>query len=276
MESILFIIIILLLVGSGTGFYFLYRHYERLLKKEVKRAQKSEQLKSAFIDNASRTMRTPLNAILGYSNMILEEQDETMQPEQVKEMARNIKKDSEDLIGFVAQLFEMSKFEGITPSFTFIEVNLTELMASYRREALNITKPDVSVRVKTDLSPHCKAMLDTNLMHQLMMHLLTNAARYTSQGDIIIAYSSERKGIKVSITYSGNGKAELIGADIYSFLQQEDALKHVNESSILGLSLCKAIVDMLGGEFYMDTEYERKTIATFWFPCKMRDRHKDM
>lgn len=221
-------------------------------------------------------MRTPLNAILGYSNMILEEQDETMQPEQVKEMARNIKKDSEDLIGFVAQLFEMSKFEGITPSFTFIEVNLTELMASYRREALNITKPDVSVRVKTDLSPHCKAMLDTNLMHQLMMHLLTNAARYTSQGEIIIAYSSERKGIKVSITYSGNGKAELIGADIYSFLQQEDALKHVNESSILGLSLCKAIVDMLGGEFYMDTEYERKTIATFWFPCKMRDRHKDM
>ena len=87
MESILFIIIILLLVGSGIGFYFLYRHYERLLKKEVKRAQKSEQLKSAFIDNASRTMRTPLNAILGYSNMILEEQDETMQPEQVKEMA---------------------------------------------------------------------------------------------------------------------------------------------------------------------------------------------
>ncbi|MBR6843209.1 MAG: hypothetical protein IKM77_13045, partial [Prevotella sp.] len=72
----------------------------------------------------------------------------------------NIKKDSEDLIGFVAQLFEMSKFEGITPSFTFIEVNLTELMASYRREALNITKPDVSVRVKTDLSPHCKAMLE--------------------------------------------------------------------------------------------------------------------
>ena len=69
MESILFIII-LLLVGSGIGFYFLYRHYERLLKKEVKRAQKSEQLKSAFIDNASRTMRTPLNAILGYSNMI--------------------------------------------------------------------------------------------------------------------------------------------------------------------------------------------------------------
>ena len=273
---LVFVTIILLLVVFGIALFFCHRHYEQLLRKEVKRAQKSEQLKSAFIENVSHTLRTPLNAILGYSSMLLEEPDEAMQPAQVKEMAANIKKDSEELMGFVGQLFEMSKFEGITPSFTFIEVNLTELMASYRREALNIAKPDVSVRVKTDLSPHCKAWLDTNLMHQLMMHLLTDATKYTSHGDIIINYTSERKGMKVDITYNGNGKAELIGSDIYSFLQKEDALKHVNESSILGLSLCKAIVDMLGGEFYMDTAYERKTVATFWFPCRMRDRHKDM
>jgi K+-sensing histidine kinase KdpD len=276
MVVVFVIIIMLLLIGCGIAYFLIRRHYERLLNKEVLRAQKSEQLKSVFIDNVSHTLRTPLKAILGYSNMILEEKDESMQPAQVKEMAAHIQKDSQELISFVGQLFEMSKFEGITPSFTFIEVNLTELMASYRREAMNYTKPDVSVRVRTDLSPHCKAMLDTNLMHQLMMHLLTNAARYSTQGDIIINYGYERKGLKVAITYSGNGKAELIGADIYSFLQQEDALKHVNESSALGLATCKAIVDVLGGEFYMDTEYERKTVATFWFPCKMRDKHKDM
>ena len=73
----------------------------------------------------------------------------------------------------------------------------------------------------------------------------------------------------------GIGQAELIGADIYSFLQKEDALKHVNESSVLGLSICKAIVDVLGGEFYMDTEYDKKTVASFWFPCKMRDTQKE-
>lgn len=270
------IIICLLLVGFLIAFLFTHRHYKSLIKKEVKRAQRSEQLKSVFIDNVSHTLRTPLNAILGYSNMILEEPDNMMQPAQVKEMVNNIKKDSVELIGFVNQLFEMSKFEGITPSFTFIEVNLTELMASYRREALNIAKPDVAVRVTTDLSPHCKAFLDTNLMHQLMMHLLTNATNYTTQGDIVIRYSCERRGLKVVITYMGNGKAELIGSDIYSFLQKEDALKHVNESSILGLSLCRAIVEMLGGEFFMDTEYERKTVATFWFPCRMRDIYKDI
>jgi signal transduction histidine kinase len=72
----------------------------------------------------------------------------------------------------------------------------------------------------------------------------------------------------------GMGQAELLGADIYSFLQNENALMNVKNSSALGLSMCKAIVDMLGGEFYIDTEYDKKTVAWFWIPCKMRDSHK--
>ena len=272
MNAVIWISALLLIVFSV--FCYLVRYYySRKLRKAVWRAQKSEQLKSAFVDNVSRSLRSPLNAILGYSNMIVEESDATMQPAHVKELARNISNDTQQLIDFVSQLIEMSKFEGITPSFTFIEVNLSELMASYRREAMTITKPDVTVRVSSDLSPHCRAVLDTNFMHQLMMHLLANAARHVTQGDIVIKYGHERKGLKVAVTYTGIGQAEVLGADIYSFLQKEDALKNVNGSSALGLSICKAIVEMLGGEFYMDTEYDKKTVASFWFPCKMKDTH---
>lgn len=275
MNAVIWIIALLLVVFSV--FCYLVRYYySRKLRKAVRRAQKSEQLKSAFVDNVSRSLRSPLNAILGYSNMIVEENDATMQPAQVKELARNISNDTQQLIDFVSQLIEMSKFEGITPSFTFIEVNLTELMASYRREAMTMTKPDVTVRVSSDLSPHCRAVLDTNFMHQLMMHLLANAARHVTQGDIVIKYGHERKGLKVAITYTGIGQAELLGTDIYSFLQKEDALKNVHSSSVLGLSICKAIVEMLGGEFYMDTEYDKKTVASFWFPCKMKDTHRSV
>ena len=276
MNILFFAIIGLLIVGFVVAFLFVRRYYEKRIKREIWRAQKSEQLKKAFIENVSQTLRIPLKAISGYSNMLLEMPGEVIPAGQVKDVARNINVDSEDLLGFVGQLLEMSKFEGITPHFTFIEVNLTELMASYRREIMIIAKPEITVRVKTNLSPHCKATLDTNLMHQLMMHLLTNAAKHSIQSDILINYSYEHGGLNVSITYSGNGKAEMIGADLYSFLQKEDALKHINESSILGLSLCKAIVEMLGGEFYMETEDGRKTIASFWFPCEMRDRYKDI
>ena len=267
---------VLLLIVFGVSLYFIQLHYKHLLKKEVKRAQKSERIKSMFIENVSHTLRAPIKAISGYCDMILEEKDEEMQPAQVMELVTNMSSSTQQLLEFISQLYDMTKLQGITPSFTFIEVNLSELMASYRRETMNITKPDVIVRVTTDLSPHCKGVLDTNLMHQLMMHLLSNAAHHITGNDIVIKYAEERKGLKVTITYAGQGQADILGADIYSYLQKEDALMNANDSSAFGLSVCKAIVDMLGGEFYVDTEYDKKTVTCFWIPCKMRDTHKDM
>lgn len=267
--------VILLLIVFAVAFYFVRHYYSRRLRREIARAQKSEQLKSVFLANVSRALRTPLNAILGYSNLILEDNDVNLHPAQMKEMASQINKNTTQLLDFIAQLLELSNFEGNMPTFTKVEVNLAELMASYRREALNITKSEVGVLLRSDLSPHCKAAIDTNSMHQLMMHLLTNAANHTTQGDIIINYSNERGGLKVTIAYQGMGQAELIGADIYSFLQKEDVMTLTKDKSELGLSICKAIIDALDGELDIDTtENGRKTIASFWFPCKMRDQHK--
>lgn len=270
------LIIVFLLIAFGICLIIVRRRYEKLLDVANRRAQKSVQLKSVFIENISRTLRSPLNAIVGYCNMILDEKGEDMQPAQVREMVTNIFDNSKELVDFVSQLREMSKFEGVTPSFTFIEVNLTELMASYRREALNFTKPDVAVHVTSDLSPHCRAVLDTNLMHQLMMHLLTNASQHVTQGDIFIRYTSERRGLKVSISYTGMGQAELMGEDIYTLLQKEESLIKTGNTSLLGLAICRAIVDMFGGEFYMDSANDLKTVAAFWFPCEMKDIYKDL
>ena len=275
MNEVTLFVIIILLIAFGICLVLVRRHYTKLLDVANKRAQKSQQLKSVFIDNISRTLRSPLQVIEGFCNMILDEKDENMQPAQVRESMLNISSHAQELIDFVAQLHEMSKFEGITPSFTFIEVNLSELMASYRREAMNYTKPDVSVRVTTDLSPHCKAILDTNLMHQLMMHLLTNAAAHVTRGDILIKYGAERKGLKITINFIGIGQSELVGVDIYSLLQEENALKDSVMSSALGLAISKAIVEMFGGEFYMDSDND-KTLASVWFPCQLKDTYKDL
>lgn len=275
MNAVTLFVIIILLIAFGICLVLVRRHYTKLLDVANRRAQKSQQLKSVFIDNISRTLRSPLQVIEGFCNMILDEKDENMQPAQVRESMLNISSHAQELIDFVAQLHEMSKFEGITPSFTFIEVNLSELMASYRREAMNYTKPDVSVRVTTDLSPHCKAILDTNLMHQLMMHLLTNAAAHVTRGDILVKYGAERKGLKITINFIGIGQSELVGVDIYSLLQEENALKDSVMSSALGLAISKAIVEMFGGEFYMDSDND-KTLASVWFPCQLKDTYKDL
>ena len=273
MGTLLWIVNFVLLIGFAVALFFIHRYYNQQLKREVNRAQKSERLKSVFLDNASQTLRAPLNAILGYSNMILEEKNETMDAVQVKQMAGHIQQSSQELLEFIKQLMDLSNFDGRMPSFTFIEVNLAELMASYRREAMNLTKANVSLRVRTDLSPHCKVTLDTNFMHQLMMHLLNNAAKHATQGEIVVTYTSERNGLKVMINYLGNGQADVINEDIFSYLQK-DALKMNGNVNGLGLPISKAIIDAVGGELDIDTQDGRKTVAQFWFPCKMRDKHK--
>ena len=270
------LIIVFLLIAFGICLLLVRRHYIKLLDLATRRAQKSEQLKSVFIDNISRTLRTPLNAIVGSCNKLLEEKDVNLQPAQTRKAVTEISDYSKDLLDFVMQLHDMSKFEGITPSFTFIEVNLTELMASYRREAMNYTRPDVAVRVISDLSPHCRAILDTNLMHQLMMHLLTSAAKHVTHGDIFIRYNCERRGLKVAVSYTGLDQSELAQGDIYSLLQEEGALKDSNKSTALSLAICRAIIDMFGGEFLMDKENDKKNVASFWFPCEMKDIYRDL
>ena len=270
------LISVVIVIAAGVWMFIVHRRDARKMDLALKRAQKSEQLKSVFIDNISRTLRVPLTAINGYCDMLLEENGEDKLSAQTKELVNNISKDTKELSEYVDQLHEMSKFEGITPSFTFIEVNLIELMASYKREAMNFTKPDVAVRVTTELSPHCRAILDTNLMHQLMMHLLKNAANHVVQGDIFIRYTCERRGLKVSIDYTGMGQSELVGEDIDSFLQKDDALKDAGNTSLFGIAICRAIVDMFGGEFYLDSGADKKTVASFWFPCTMKDIYKDI
>lgn len=269
------VIICVLLIGFAFTFVLLYQHYERKVKNQVRRARMSEQMRAAFLSNVSHALRTPLAAIESYSKMILDEKDALMRPAQVKEMASHIHQNSQDVIEYITQLRALSNFEGDTPAFMIVQVNLAELMASYRRETVSLTKPEIQVKLRTDLSPYCKAFLDTNYMHQLMMHMLSNAARFAVQGDININYGYERRGLRVKITYTGNGQADLLGSDLYSFLQKEDALNSSKDTSALGISVCKAILDAIGGDFEMDTENGRKTIISFWFPCKLKDKHKD-
>lgn len=270
------LIIALLVIAFSVCIVLLRRHYLKRINVATRRAQKSEQLKSVFIENISRTLRSPLTAIADCCDKILDEKDKNQKPMHVRKLVADIHGYSKELLDFVMQLNEMSKFEGITPTFTFIEVNLIELMASYRREAMNYTQPDVTVRVTSELSPHCRAVLDTNLMHQLMMHLLTNAARHVTHGDIYIKYNCERRGLKVTVSYTGIPQPEQVDNDILTLLQKEDALKNAGQSSILGLAICRAIVDMFGGEFFMETENGKKTVASFWIPCEMKDVYKDI
>ena len=264
----------LILIVVAVCFFLMRRYYIRLLRYEVVRARRSEHIKTVFLANVSHALRNPLNSIITTSDEVLSIGIDDMKPQQITDAFTQINKDGNQLMYFISQLIELSNLESNVMTFTLIEVNLAELMQSYRREAQRDAAEGVSVVVRSSLSPHCKGTLDTTLMYQLMKHLLQGAVRHTTEGTVTINYEHERQGLRVIVSDTGTGMSpekQNVAASVFG---GNESLNLFTQSSGLGLSICKAIVDGMNGEISLDSTPGKGTTVSIYFPCKLRDKNK--
>ena len=268
------IIFILILVLFAICLIFVQHYYQVRLRNEIGRAQRSERIKTVFMANVSHALRTPLNAIITDSQKLLD--NEESDPKKLKAMMTTINQNGKQLLYFISQLLELSSFDSNMATFTLIEVNLAELIASYRREAQRDAGAEVTVVVRSPLSPHAKGMVDTNLMYQLMTHLLHNALSHTKQGTITIDYDYADNGLKVEVIDTGDGEPQDFKSNFSTLIQGNDSLALFNQRSGLGLSICKSIVEGLHGTIELKSEKGKGTHVTVWIPCKMRDMKKGL
>ena len=270
-QSIIFILVLVLFAIC----LFLVQHYYHVrLRNEIGRAQRSERIKTVFMANVSHALRTPLNAIITDSQKLLD--NEESDPKKLKAMMTTINQNGKQLLYFISQLLELSSFDSNMATFTMIEVNLAELMASYRREAQRDAGANVQVVVRSPLSPHAKGMVDTNLMYQLMTHLLHNALAHTKEGTITIDYDYADNGLKIEVIDTGDGEPQDFKSNFSTLIQGNDSLALFNQRSGLGLSICKSIVEGLHGTIELKSEKGKGTHVTVWIPCKMRDMKKGL
>ena len=270
-QSIIFILILVLFAIC----LFLVQHYYHVrLRNEIGRAQRSERIKTVFMANVSHALRTPLNAIITDSQKLLD--NEESDPKKLKAMMTTINQNGKQLLYFISQLLELSSFDSNMATFTLIEVNLAELIASYRREAQRDAGAEVTVVVRSPLSPHAKGMVDTNLMYQLMTHLLHNALAHTQEGTITIDYDYADNGLKIEVIDTGDGEPQDFKSNFSTLIQGNDSLALFNQRSGLGLSICKSIVEGLHGTIDLKSEKGKGTHVTVWIPCKMRDMKKGL
>ena len=268
------IIFILVLVLFAICLILVQHYYQVRLRNEIGRAQRSERIKTVFMANVSHALRTPLNAIITDSQRLLD--TEESDPKKLNAMMTTINQNGKQLLYFISQLLELSSFESSMATFTMIEVNLAELMASYRREAQRDAGAEVTVVVRSPLSPHAKGTVDTNLMYQLMTHLLHNALAHTQEGTITIDYDQDDKGMRIEVIDTGDGEVQDFKSNFSTLIQGNDSLALFNQRSGLGLSICKSIVEGLHGTIDLKSEKGKGTHVTVWIPCKMRDTKKGL
>lgn len=270
-QSIIFILVLVLFAIC----LFLVQHYYQVrLRNEIGRAQRSERIKTVFMANVSHALRTPLNAIITDSQKLLD--TEESDSKKLNAAMTTINQNGKQLLYFISQLLELSSFDSNMATFTMIEVNLAELMASYRREAQRDAGANVQVVVRSPLSPHAKGMVDTNLMYQLMTHLLHNALTHTQEGTITIDYDYADNGLKIEVIDTGDGEPQDFQSNFSTLIQGSDSLALFNQRSGLGLSICKSIVEGLHGTIDLKSEKGKGTHVTVWIPCKMRDMKKGL
>lgn len=236
---------------------------EKQLRTATEKAEEANRKKTAFIASISHEVRTPLNAIVGFSELLL---DETHTEEDKKEFAGIINNSSELLLNLVNDVLDLSRLESGRSRFVF---KPTDLVTSCRH-ALESIEHRIEPGVKLTFTPPLATYyLNTDQLRieQLLMNLLSNAAKFTSQGEINLSFriDEQKQQVILSVTDTGSGIPAGMEERIFESFEKLDEFK---QGTGLGLSICRIIAERLNGRICVDSSYKEGARFVFIHPIE--------
>ena len=259
--SVLFLIFLLVL-----GWKKIFRLKRSQIRQEAmkEKAGQAIQRKNMFLSNMSHEVRTPLNAIVGFS-AVLTDEDESFDDESRREFSEIIKVNSFQLLKLINDILDFSDFENDNITFNIRTHDAVKLCNEVVETVMASRKLEVEMRFDTDLSV---LMLDTDdaRLRQVLINLLVNAAKFTEQGSIVLELKMADAGTALfSVTDTGCGippeKQHLI-------FERFEKLNDFVQGSGLGLSICQLIVKYMNGKLWVDSGYTRGARFCFTHPLK--------
>lgn len=248
-----------------TGIAFNNTKWEKMAQelKEMKdKAELSDRLKSAFLANMSHDIRTPLNAIVGFSELLVDSDD----PDEKKEYWHIIESNNDLLLRLINDILDLSKIESGIIDRKRERFNLTQLCNElYVMMRSKIPNADVEL-VQDNPCPECWIFLDSNRLKQVWMNFLTNAVKYTRSGYIRMGYSVEKDGIRFYVEDTGTGIPKELQDRVFGRFQK---LNEFVQGTGLGLAISRAIVEAAGGEIGFTSEQGIGSTFWAWVPCEI-------
>lgn len=232
------------------------KELERDLVTARDRAEESNRLKSAFLANMSHEIRTPLNAIVGFSG-ILASTDEPAEREQYVQIIEN---NNELLLQLISDILDLSKIESGMLEFVYTDFELNAFLRD--QEAIVRQRVAEGVTVACDTpAGDLWVRTDKNRLAQLLINLLTNAAKFTPEnGTIRFGYTLGEGTLRFIVSDTGCGIPPEKQAAIFERFVKLDEFK---QGTGLGLPICRTILNHLGGEIGVDSTPGAG--STFWF-----------
>ena len=228
---------------------------EQMLIKAKEKAEEADRLKSAFLANMSHEIRTPLNAIVGFSSMLEEAEDQ----EEKHQYITIIEDNNKLLLQLISDILDLSKIEAETFDIIPKRVNAKQLCNDLFQAMQMKTSPQVELRLKDNL-PELTFTSDKNRLYQVLLNFVTNALKFTSEGNITIDYQIDGNEVKFSVQDTGMGiEPEKQEAIFTRFVKLNSFIPGTG----LGLPICQSIVTQLGGKIGVESEPGKG--SCFWF-----------
>ena len=246
------------LIGSCFFHVFVVRDEQAVkhmaaLEKALERARSAEKARSLFFSIVSHDIRTPLNAILGYSELL---QNGLKTEAEKAEALESIRASGTTLLQLVNDVLDLAKMDAGKMALRPVPVRLDsltgEVFASFRLEA---AKKGIELINRTDGVP--AVMLDSHRFRQILFNMVGNAVKFTERGSVTVAASYVGTDLEVSVSDTGCGIAsDMLTRILDPFVQAQDP-NHSAYNEIgtgLGLSICRRLVEMMGGKLVVESE----------------------
>ncbi len=237
------------------------KQIEQELKTAKEKAENSDRLKSVFLSHMSHEVRTPLNSIVGFSNLLVGEDDK----EQRKRFASIVEANSLALSNLMSDIFQLSQFESGAYELNWSNCDLETVCGDIMQ---NMRLKNKNQEVQLHFYPEPKGLYfksDVKLLSLILVNLLDNAIKYTTKGHIDLSYKLDGNSVYFTVKDTGCGiEKEELPLIFQLFVKINTGER---QGTGLGLSICQDVVKMLGGE--MGVSSEVGVGSTFWFrlPC---------
>lgn len=220
---------------------------------QAKQMAENAELKQSFLNNMSHEIRTPLNAIVGFTNLLVGEGGDEIEPEEKKAMLEIINRNNELLLKLVNDVVEISRLDSGNLDLEIKEWNMTTVVKEIYMAYQALIKPSLQFHLVLDESLSLPVSIDRMRFIQVISNFLNNADKFTRSGSVTLGCSVDKEHRKVSVYVQDTGK----GIDEKEFMMIFDRFYKTDEfeqGSGLGLSICKVIIERLCGHIEVQSE----------------------
>ena len=224
---------------------------EKQLRVVTKEAEAANKKKSAFIANISHEIRTPLNAIVGFSELI---SDESISAGEKKEFFSIINNNSYLLLNLINDILDLSRLESGNMKFIIEKTSLSDCCRNALASVEHRVFPGVQLTYTPSEDP-LHIQTDSIRLQQLLINLLTNACKFTKEGEINLSYQidEDKQRVRITVTDTGCGIPEDKQKAIFERFEKVDEYA---QGTGLGLSISQTIIEHLGGSIQLDPTYK--------------------